>query len=124
MNIECHFIPRTFHCVSFYFVLNSSSLRYYALLRTHSFNLARKFPSARLAMFSGISETCSQIAILRSLTVRGLVIYTFALRYFADHSGHAVLRHDLSSLARTLGSWVRNPFEAWLFILGIGLAMG
>jgi hypothetical protein len=41
------------------------------------------------------------------------------------------LRYELSSLARTLGSWVRIPLEAWLsvfsaFVLcvGRGLAMG
>jgi hypothetical protein len=41
------------------------------------------------------------------------------------------LRHELSSLARTLGSWVRIPLEAWMsvyvysaFVLGIGLATG
>jgi hypothetical protein len=39
------------------------------------------------------------------------------------------LRHELSSLARTLGSRVRIPLEAWmsvfiLFVLGSGLAMG
>jgi hypothetical protein len=25
------------------------------------------------------------------------------------------LRHELSSLARTLGSWVRIPLKAWMF---------
>jgi hypothetical protein len=38
------------------------------------------------------------------------------------------LRHEQSSLARTLGSWFRIPPEAWMsvFILcvGRGLAMG
>jgi hypothetical protein len=41
------------------------------------------------------------------------------------------LRHELSSLARTLGSWVRIPFEAWIpvsvyfvFVLGSGLSTG
>jgi hypothetical protein len=32
------------------------------------------------------------------------------------------LRQELSSLARTLGSWVRIPIEAWMSVLGIGLA--
>jgi hypothetical protein len=39
------------------------------------------------------------------------------------------LRHEMSSLARTLGSWVRIPLEAWMsvcvysvFMLGSGLA--
>jgi hypothetical protein len=41
------------------------------------------------------------------------------------------LRHELSSLAQTLGSWVRNPLEACMsvcvysvFVLGTGLATG
>jgi hypothetical protein len=39
--------------------------------------------------------------------------------------------HELSSLARMLGSWVRIPLEAWrsvcvysVFVLGSGLATG
>jgi hypothetical protein len=39
------------------------------------------------------------------------------------------LKHELSSIALTLGSWVRIPFEAWMsicvysvFVLGSGLA--
>jgi hypothetical protein len=39
------------------------------------------------------------------------------------------LRHELSSPPRTLGSWVRIPFEAWMsvcvysdFVIGSGLA--
>jgi hypothetical protein len=38
------------------------------------------------------------------------------------------LRHELSSLARTLGSWIRIRLEAWMsvftFVLGSGLATG
>jgi hypothetical protein len=34
------------------------------------------------------------------------------------------IRHQLSSLARTLGSWVRIPLEAWMSVLGSGLATG
>jgi hypothetical protein len=41
------------------------------------------------------------------------------------------LRHELSSLALTLGSWVRIPLKAWMsacvysvFVLGSGLATG
>jgi hypothetical protein len=44
------------------------------------------------------------------------------------------LRHELSSLARTLGSWVRIPVEAWMSVcvysvcvvlcVGSGLATG
>jgi hypothetical protein len=41
------------------------------------------------------------------------------------------LGHELSSLALTLGSWVRIPFKAWMFVLcafilcvGRGLATG
>jgi hypothetical protein len=54
--------------------------------------------------------------------------------FFSDHSGRPVLRHELSSPARTLGSWVRIPHEAWrsvrvssVFVLscvGRGLATG
>jgi hypothetical protein len=37
------------------------------------------------------------------------------------------LRHELSSLARMLGSWVRIPLKAWMFVcvcIGSGLATG
>jgi hypothetical protein len=38
------------------------------------------------------------------------------------------LRHELSSLARTLGSWVQIPLEAWMsicaFILCVVLCVG
>jgi hypothetical protein len=44
------------------------------------------------------------------------------------------LRHESSSLARTLGSWVRIPLKAWMFVcvysvfvlfcVGMGLATG
>jgi hypothetical protein len=41
------------------------------------------------------------------------------------------VRHELSSFARTLGSWVRIPVEAWMsdcvyfvFVLGSGLVTG
>jgi hypothetical protein len=41
------------------------------------------------------------------------------------------LRHELSSFARTLGSWFRIPLDAWMsvcvysvFVLGSGLAAG
>jgi hypothetical protein len=34
-------------------------------------------------------------------------------------------RHEMSSLARTLGSWVRTPIKAWMFfVLGRSLATG
>jgi hypothetical protein len=46
----------------------------------------------------------------------------------ADHSG---AHYEMSSLARTLGSWFRNPLKAWtsvcfssVFVLGSGLATG
>jgi hypothetical protein len=50
-------------------------------MRANSPNLARRTPSARLDMFSGIAEISFRITILRSSMVRGLVVYTFALRY-------------------------------------------
>jgi hypothetical protein len=41
------------------------------------------------------------------------------------------LRHELSSSARTLGTWVRIPLKAWMsgcvysvFVLGSGLSRG
>jgi hypothetical protein len=35
----------------------------------------------------------------------------------SDHSGRPrSLRHELSSLARTLGSWIRIPLKAWMSI--------
>jgi hypothetical protein len=50
-------------------------------LHTSSSNLAHRFLSARLAMFSGVTEICFRISILRSSMVRGLVVYTLTLRY-------------------------------------------
>jgi hypothetical protein len=77
MHIECHFI-RTFHYVSVYFILNSPSLNCCPSLHTRSSNLARRFPTALLAMSSGIAEICFRIAILRSSMVCVLVVYTSA----------------------------------------------
>jgi hypothetical protein len=34
----------------------------------------------------------------------------------ADHSGPRGLRHEPSSPARTLGSWVRIPLKAWMCV--------
>jgi hypothetical protein len=34
----------------------------------------------------------------------------------AKHSGLRGLRHELSSLAQTLGSWVRIPLKAWMSV--------
>jgi hypothetical protein len=62
-----------------------------------------------------------------------LISFNFTVRdlHRADNSGRAGLGYELSSLARTLGSWVRKPLEAWMsvcvysvFVLGNGLAMG
>jgi hypothetical protein len=80
MNIECHFIPHTFHNVSIHFVLNSASLRCPSL-RTHFSNLAVRFFNSPLATFSSIAEICFRIAILRTSMVHYPVMYTFALRY-------------------------------------------
>jgi hypothetical protein len=77
MNTECHFIPRTLHFVSVYFLLNGTSLSCCSSLHTHSSKLARRFIIARVAVFSGITETCFRNAILRPLMIRGLVVYTF-----------------------------------------------
>jgi hypothetical protein len=38
-------------------------------------------------------------------------LYRIAVKCSADHSGRAV-RHEVSFLGRTLGSWVRIPFKA------------
>jgi hypothetical protein len=55
-------------------------------------------------------------------------------RYIAEHrtayifySGTLILvrhRRELSSPDRTLGSWVRIPRKAWMYVLGSSLAMG
>jgi hypothetical protein len=42
----------------------------------------------------------------------------------ADHSGRPHgLRHEMSSPARTLGSWVRIPLKAWKFVCIYSLAV-
>jgi hypothetical protein len=61
------------------------------------------------------------------------IVYIFNLTC-ADYSGRAVLRHEMSSLPRALGSWVRIPLKAWMFVcvyymfvlscVGSGLTMG
>jgi hypothetical protein len=33
------------------------------------------------------------------------------------------LRHELSSLARTLGSWVRIPLKAWMSVCAFTLCL-
>jgi hypothetical protein len=35
----------------------------------------------------------------------------------------AGLRHELSSLFRTLGSWVRNPLKVWMFVCAFILCL-
>jgi hypothetical protein len=47
---------------------------------------------------------------------RRLTADAFQGQLSADHSGRAVLRHELSSLARTLGSWVRIPLKTWMCV--------
>jgi hypothetical protein len=42
-------------------------------------------------------------------------IFWIVLAVFADHSGRG-LRHELSSFARMLGSWVRIPLKAWMSV--------
>jgi hypothetical protein len=39
----------------------------------------------------------------------------------ADHSPPRGLRHEMSSLARTLGSWVLIPLKAWMFAFILSL---
>jgi hypothetical protein len=42
-------------------------------------------------------------------------IILFDIILAADHSSPRGLRHELSSFARTVGSWVRIPFKPWTF---------
>jgi hypothetical protein len=48
------------------------------------------------------------------------VHFTTVLYKIADHSG---LRHELSLLARTLGSWVRIPLKAWMYVCAFILCL-
>jgi hypothetical protein len=54
-----------------------------------------------------------------------VMIFTISSDYFPEGRSQWLrdLRQELSSLARTLGSWVRIPLEAWMsvFMLGSGL---
>jgi hypothetical protein len=55
-------------------------------------------------------------------------VKTFASVKFSHHS-KADLRHEQSSPARTLGSWVGIPLEAWISVcvvlcIGRGLTTG
>jgi hypothetical protein len=78
------------------------------------------------------------------LTMSSYFIYYYVQSYIANiYENYSIrikrsrsqwprsLRHELSSLARTLGSWVRIPLEAWMSVcvysvcvLGSGLATG
>jgi hypothetical protein len=41
------------------------------------------------------------------------IIFSFAYQHRADHSGRPLgLSHEMSSLARTLGSWDQIPLKA------------
>jgi hypothetical protein len=63
-------------------------------------------------------------------TIVETIFFSTALSVCRSQWPHA-LRHELSSLARTLGSWVLIPLESWVsvcvysvFVLGSGLATG
>jgi hypothetical protein len=67
------------------------------------------------------SATC--YSVLRTCLYRVSPFFTFLIfncflyfNLFADHSGRCGLRHELSSLARTLGMWVRIPLKAWMSV--------
>jgi hypothetical protein len=57
--------------------------------------------------------------------------YSLKLRHDRRSQWPRGLRHELSSLTRTLGSWVRIPLKSWMFVrvysvfvLGSGLVTG
>jgi hypothetical protein len=60
-------------------------------------------------------EDTSNFVCERHTTIRVGISYPYI--YVACRSQWLrVLRHELSSPARTLGSWVRAPLQAWMFV--------
>jgi hypothetical protein len=52
-------------------------------------------------------------------TARLMILYLMKYKgkdYMCRSQWPRGLRHELSSLARTLGSWVRNPLKAWMSV--------
>jgi hypothetical protein len=60
--------------------------------------------------------SCYWLALIILRAVVKFLIYVVVMFHLADHSGHAVLRHEPSSPAQTLVSWVRIPLKAWMSI--------
>jgi hypothetical protein len=54
------------------------------------------------------------LAYIRNLAEEFLFIV--AIYYFRRSQCPRCLRHELSSLSRTLGSWGRIPLKAWMFV--------
>jgi hypothetical protein len=54
-----------------------------------------------------------------------LSLYEFALFIYIQRRSYwpPGLRHELSSLARTLGSWVRTPLKAWMCLCAFILCL-
>jgi hypothetical protein len=50
------------------------------------------------------------------LISNGSIINELVKDLKADHSGRAGLRHEMSSPARTLGTWIRIPLKAWMSV--------
>jgi hypothetical protein len=71
------------------------------------------------------------IALLVTFTLVPCLAYYSTLKMEDRSHWPSSLRHELSSLAGTLGSWVRIPLKAWMsvcvysvFVLGSGLSTG
>jgi hypothetical protein len=51
------------------------------------------------------------------IVLQGMGTYSYEYRVvIAGHNGRVVLRHEPSSPARTLRSWVRIPLETWMSV--------
>jgi hypothetical protein len=58
------------------------------------------------------NEKYVQKWIVKSKNCEFVVLDSLAV----GHSGRAVRRHEMPFAAETLGSWVRIPLEAWVFV--------
>jgi hypothetical protein len=53
--------------------------------------------------------------VIPSETINKIILVT--MLHYCRSQWPRGLRHELSSLARTLRSWVRIPLKAWMYVL-------